>query len=773
MSRQPSRTEGLLRPAISIADAQCSILADLFGVEPSVIAPVLLRATAAVGTGVNPIAALELPFVTKPPLESSSQKAEGHLMDCASTLAATLSQLALPPAYSIGGLAEARVGQAARRTGGVYFTDFLVAEDLVGRALANHHAESLTCVDPAAGGGSFLVAAARQIAQFPHLGVTSSAFIAEFIHGVDRNASAVDACASALLAESGDLQVINPLLDRLVVMDSLLAGNPTTLTNEWRTLFPKIFDQGTTGFDLVLGNPPWEKLKIHTHEHLNVSRDGGAGAYGSSSKIRFQERQQLNDRRVRLRSYLCALRSSGYVLQDGGGDPDLYRYFFELALGLVSPQGTIALLLPGALARARGAQPLRDALVNRFGRVDMIFFENKARFFPIDTRFKFVACLGSGSDGLSELCLSAATLRGERIEVTPPTQLSKEEMALIDRGAGIPEILDAKSKEILLKCLSAGTSSTVAGWGGTLMREVDMTRDKPSFLKSPIFIADGLVPVLEGRMVHQFRHAAKVHVQGEGRSAEWANSIACQVQPQYWISEKHLSAKTKQRIQRARAGFCDITGQTNERTLLASVIPAQVVCGNKVPTVEFDDDFLMYSWVALMNTFTADWLVRRICTTTINYFILEAIPLPSPKETIARLSGLGRRLSVCESHGIGGDEMPAGTEERIETDLVTLELFGLDPNHLWHILKDFPLLDRAQPPIHDERRSTVTRDMLLAASLRKWNLTKIDAAEGLTLACLEDRIQQAHGLGATPYVPTDLAKASTGANDQGELFALA
>ena len=769
MSRQPSRTEGHLRPAIQLANAQCEALAELLSVGSAETSPLLLRSTAASIAGVPREKALELPFASGGSFENMSCATEGRLQEFSVALAEVLQGLPLPPAYSIGALAEAHVGGKARRASGVYFTDFLIAERVVGRALASHHTDNLRCVDPSAGGGAFLVAAARQIEQC-FSGRRKSAFIAEDLCGVDRDAAAVDACASALLVESRDLSAIAALSERLRVADSLLAGSPRLLVSGWREMFPAVFGDPFNGFGLVVGNPPWEKLKIHAHEHLSMTRAAGAGSYGTASEMLLHERRELTDRRAVLRAYVEGLQKSGFVLQDGGGDPDLYRYFFELSLELAAETGTVALLLPGALVRAQGAEPLRAALSSRFPHVDLLFFDNRAKFFPIDTRFKFVACIGSTSAANhAEVNLSSAQLGADTIEVTPATRISKKEMEVIDRGAGIPELLAKGSKDAFLRCIAAGPSSTVSGWGGQVMREVDMTRDKASFRRSP---HETDLPVVEGRMVHQFLHATKAYVRGEGRSAEWVNTSSCEVHPQYWISPAYLSEGARARSWEARAGFCDITGQTNERTLLASVIPAQTVCGNKVPTVAFEDHSLMYAWVALMNTFVVDWIVRRICTTTINYFILDAIPLPSPDKVVPGLSELGESLSWCGSHDVGRRHALSVEASRIETDLRTLELYGLSVDDLCRILGDFPLLDRSQPPIFGEPRSTITRDTLLLAALQRWDSPAIRVKGSPTLDQLEERTQAASDLGAQPYVPTDLGRGSDVRSGQGDLLAL-
>src|SRR5206468_566595 len=84
-------------------------------------------------------------------------------------------------------------------------------------------------------------------------------------------------------------------------------------------------------------------------------------------------------------------------------------------------------------------------------------------------------------------------------------------------------------------------------------------------------------------------------------------------------------------------------GQTNERSMMSAVIPAGVVSGNKVPTVEFAGPNAaadMWLWVGLTNSLPFDWMLRRVLTTTVNYFLLRSVPLP----TISSSSLPGRRI---------------------------------------------------------------------------------------------------------------------------------
>ena len=127
------------------------------------------------------------------------------------------------------------------------------------------------------------------------------------------------------------------------------------------------------------------------------------------------------------------------------------------------------------------------------------------------------------------------------------------------------------------------------GWTPKFCREVDMTKERPKFLGRA---TPGALPLVEGRMVQAHRFGVKGHVSGTGRRALWeAYAIGdSRLAPQFWIRLSDMPSANQHRADVLRVGFCDIAGQTNERSLMASLIPAGVVCGNKVPTILFPED---------------------------------------------------------------------------------------------------------------------------------------------------------------------------------------
>lgn len=273
-----------------------------------------------------------------------------------------------------------------------------------------------------------------------------------------------------------------------------------------------------------------------------------------------------------------------------------------------------------------------------------------------------------------------------------------------------------------------------------------MTRERHAFLEYP---TAGSVPLVEGRMVHQFRFGAKIYVDGSGRRATWAPVPlgTSEVGPQFWIGRSDLPTSARERVDTIRAGFCDIAGQTNERSMMAAVIPAGVACGNKVPTVSFSNlpgEDALHLWCGMVNSFAFDWMLRRVLTTTVNYFLLQGVPLPPllPSTLPGRgVAADARQIAALSAAG-SDDTAMAIAELRRNIDLACFRAYGLDGKDAATVLSDFPSLDRGEPPLPGERRSTVTRDFILSV---------IEASDQ---GFFGKRTDMALTLGARPYRPS-------------------
>jgi hypothetical protein len=140
-------------------------------------------------------------------------------------------------------------------------------------------------------------------------------------------------------------------------------------------------------------------------------------------------------------------------------------------------------------------------------------------------------------------------------------------------------------------------------------------------------------------------------------------------------------------------------------------------------------------------------MLRRVLTTTVNYFLLQSVPLPSLLPSTLPGRGVAidaRQIAILSAGGCDHPAM-AVAELRRNIDLACFRAYGLDGSDIALVLDDFPSLDRGQPALPGERRSTVTRDFILSA------------VDGPRRATFVARVEAAIKAGARPYRPSQAA----------------
>lgn len=616
----------------------------------------------------------------------------------ADELVQQLERQPISPHLALASLASPILNDGDRRRSGAYYSDFRLANFAAGKVAPSLTPSSLL-VDPACGSGILLTAAVLAVC-----GDDAGArreMLSAAVSARDISEQAIRATRLALASVARDLTPVKALAARLLCQDSLLPDG-----SEW------IAGQ----CEAVVVNPPWERLKVTRHEHLRAR--GHQRHYGDD----YPDTADLPDlelARSRLSDYIERL-SVAYALGDSA-DVDLYQLFIQLSVRLIEQyNGQAALIVPAGVIRSQGSEGLRRVLFGRFS-AEITVLDNRAAFFAADSRLKFLVLHLTPKHQTRTLRISHASSTGLDLEVDRTVDIPELELRAIRPDLTVPEVRSRGEWELFRRLSLQGHRLGAAGtlWAGAeIVRELDMSRDRHLFAREGLHAH---LPVIEGRMVQQFRCGAKSYVSGTGRRAQWrGNPLGHEeIRPQFYVAEEALPAGVLRRSAKPRVGFCDITGQTNERTMLAAQIPSGVVCGNKVPTITFPDGAipeLPMLLLGVLNSLAFDWVLRRVVTTSVNYFLLKSLPLPAldlHDRAAGRIIAAVRTMqSLAWSDPVASQTVWGLT--RAEVDAVVLHSYGVSLTEAEVMLRDFPLLDAAERPIRGETRSTVTRDAVLA-----------------------------------------------------------
>ncbi|MCU0921506.1 MAG: Eco57I restriction-modification methylase domain-containing protein, partial [Burkholderiaceae bacterium] len=195
--------------------------------------------------------------------------------------------------------------------------------------------------------------------------------------------------------------------------NALLAGARALARQEaffhWWSAFPTVFAaDGSGGFDVVVGNPPWDRIKLQQVEWFAEREPRIATQARASDRKRLIDElerkraplwQQYQAASTRAEANARVLGKSGDYPLLGGGDVNLYSLFVERAQALVRGSGIVALLTPSGIAADKGAAAFFRSIATT-GRLGALFdFENRKVFFAdVHASFKFAALVFAGAE---------------------------------------------------------------------------------------------------------------------------------------------------------------------------------------------------------------------------------------------------------------------------------------------------------------------------------------------------------------------------------------
>jgi type I restriction-modification system DNA methylase subunit len=289
---------------------------------------------------------------------------------------------------------------------------------------------SLRIVDPACGSGAFLFQAYNTLEQryhevLGHLGKAGdssaselAARVPEFIlqenlYGVDLSPEAVEITQLALWIRSATPGNTLARLSENIVHGNSLVHDPEIHPHgfDWRERFPDLFDREESGFDCVIGNPPWERIKLQEREFFSLPAPGIATATNAAKRRKLVGKlesdapalfEQYEQALADADSLLTYCRKSDEFPLTGKGDINTYAVFAELAYQLVAPHGRVGLLVPSGIASDKTTKDFFAAVAESNRLIRLYDFENKKVFFPdVHASFKFCILNFAGEQAIS------------------------------------------------------------------------------------------------------------------------------------------------------------------------------------------------------------------------------------------------------------------------------------------------------------------------------------------------------------------------------------
>ena len=450
----------------------------------------------------------------------------------------------------------------------------------------------------------------------------------------------------------------------------------------WEVAFPGVWHgwqdvrpQG--GFDAVIGNPPWDRIKLQEVEWFATRAPRLALA--STAAARKEGILRLRNQGVPLVDEYDAakeradrlgqlVRASGDYPLLGGGDINLYSLFVERAMGLVKPDGFVGLLTPSGIYADKTAARFFQS-VSTTGRVGGLFdFENRKIFFKdVHASFKFCVLVFGGEERRFDETECAFFLHGTDAIKDPERcfPLAPDDFARVNPNTGTaPVFRTRRDAEITRRIyerhpvlVDRSQREEHRVWPVRYKTMFHMANDSDHFRTAPELQAEGYypvqgnrwkrgneiyVPLYEGKMVQAFDHrAASVVVNPENLNRTGQTETATLVQhlnPDWLPTIRFFVDATHSNVSPGRGyvlTYKRITAATNVRTMIAAMGPhaGYEVNANNILFPPESDMAAYYSVVSCLNSLPFDYIVRqKIQGVTLNWFIVEQLPVIAPRD---------------------------------------------------------------------------------------------------------------------------------------------
>jgi hypothetical protein len=492
--------------------------------------------------------------------------------------------------------------------------------------------------------------------------------------------------------------------------------------------FPEVFLRERAGFDVILGNPPWEEARVEEKGFWARHFPGLRSLTQRDRKIRIGTLQELRpdlalefQEEVHAASVLRAALRSGRFPGMGTSDPDLYkafswRFWFLVAEG----GGRIGVVLPRSVLAAKGSEEFRWTLFREAQLTDATTLLNTARWaFDMEPRYTVaLVTIERGDAGSPDRAVYLEGPYNSRTayDSRPPNggaSFVGEEVLTWNDSASLPLLPTAESNQVFaqLRMSPRLDSAAHASWAFRPYAELHSGSGQAVMDLASDDCPDGFWPVYKGA-------SFDLWMPDTGNYYAWADPTV--VRP--LLQEKrHRGSRNRRSVfsscdsvwcadpatlccNAPRIAFRDITRATDTRTLRCALIPGGVFAADQAPYLvrvsgsRADEAYLL----GVLSSIPLDWYARRFVEIHVKFYVLNPFPIPRPANDStlrARVVELAGRLACPDDRfaewakEVGVECGPLADNEKQdmihELDAVVAHLYGLTKDHLVHIFETF------------------------------------------------------------------------------------
>ncbi|EGT9613648.1 class I SAM-dependent DNA methyltransferase, partial [Campylobacter jejuni] len=504
--------------------------------------------------------------------------------------------------------------------------------------------------------------------------------------------------------------------------------------------FPEIIEnQVFKGFDIIIGNPPWDKSEFSDNDFFPQYKSDYRSLIASKKKEiqdNLLAKDYIKQNYEKQKAHIDAINvyyKNTFMSNSLTKDINLFRLFVEKNLSLLKQDGNLAYVLPSALMFEDGSLTLRKEILENKTLEYFYSFENRqAIFADVDSRYKFALMLIKNTQANHTHKIKTMFYKTDMNSLKNKDEILtlslKDIKKLSPTHLALMELKDKQALKILRKCYNAFQNLSFDYID--FRQELNMTSDKDLFIEE---FREGLLPLYEGKMIHQFDanfsqatyFLEKAKLDERLKSKELSRAKKA--------TGKELNPKLiKYDREFFRLGYRAVASDTNERTLIASLLPKNCGFGHsmfanapKQYIVKDDEicmDIMPYEKIlfvlALLNSLVVDFIIRNMVQINVSKTYLERIPLPQPSDeenqnneiykTLAKNALLLQLYNDKNHHfdelkqefNIKNEEIPKTKKAydilRAKNDLLVKKLYDLSDDEFSYIISTFKVLNEKQ-----------------------------------------------------------------------------
>lgn len=427
------------------------------------------------------------------------------------------------------------------------------------------------------------------------------------------------------------------------------------------------------GFDCIIGNPPWEVWKPSEDEFYSEYSDDYP-----RSEVKRVKTKYINDL-VEKNNFLIdkweqyekeIKMGSKYFRSDNnlqyqswrvdgrktGGDINLYIVSIERFNQLLKKSGNFSLLVPDNYATDAGATGIRHLIFDNYTIKEFLSFENRKKIFPaVDSRYKFAVLTYEKTKSLSSSTFDAffyksdledLNNKGAKLDYSVDFVKEFEDYTFMEVGS--EEELDVLKKS-LDKFLSLGDSNLIE-----LGQDYHRTNDSDKFDE----YEDSLIPLYEGKLMNQFKIIDNI---SEG------------------VSKENIKDLLVNEYQEYRIAIRTIGSSTNERSLIATLLPKNSVATNSLHVQRESNNMKLEEklfYLGLLNSYILDFFLRNLISTNINKKYLMKLPIAEYNEIKSTTDIVSIVKLLLMKNGEMYDELKVINHNKVHEKLTYNELIA-------------------------------------------------------------------------------------------------